>query len=196
MTHWELATTETKPEVFGPGEILDDGRLDTGEYGVAISAETLLYGTLPDVRAYLEQALAALPKPRDGQPLIVVDRDRQWAWIGTDAQLYDDDGDPDGDPWMPTEESVHELVDQVIANPGAAGWTLGDGVKSLFTEDDEEGGLMVGVELTSGLRIGLGDPIRDEAFTQPWNPLPPQADDHHLAMDALDQVADRINNSY
>ena len=203
MADWGRVDS-TDADIMTPGETAGHGRLKAEEFGVAV-ADVVVYGDLAGLRAWATSLLKRLPADRHGALLVNIDRERQAWWIGQVAPLYDDLDDDE--PWTADTYSVESLFEALTADPADAGWYLSGDFTGMWTEMDEgseadssPGGLMVGVTLADGLRIGIGQPIRDEDLT-------PQAlcpdligsdgvDDHTLAIAALDLIAQRINNAY
>jgi len=204
MTDWGRVDSGDA-QIMMPGETAGHGRLEAEEFGVAVG-DVVVHGSLAGLRQWATSLLKKLPADRGGVMLINVDRERQAWWIGQVAPLYDNLDDDE--PWTADTYSVEDLFDALMEDPADAGWYVSDDFTGLWAEtaegseaDTSPGGLMVGVTLADGgLRIGIGQPIRDEDLTP--QALTPDligsdgVDDHTLAIAALDLLADRINNSY
>ncbi len=199
------------PDMVVPGDFLGDGRCEAEQFGFAVQ-DVVVYGTLPDLRAWLETALRHLPADRDGD-VVGVDTDKQMQWLDNNLGI-----DPDDDPddavwelddtdWEPSTDTLRELFEHLARDPAAAGWTLAHDVKAVWAVDDEDEGpaLMAGLTLNNDTetQIGIGEPLHSDdlaeaahtiAKTYNANGMPPTT--RQLAHAALLHIAERLNNAY
>jgi hypothetical protein len=175
--------------IMVPGETAGEGRCMAGEWGVQVD-DVVVYSSLAGLRQWARSVLEELPPERHSAPLVAVDRDRQqqWlAWSGITDRLIDTSGEPSD-----TVTLVRDLVQAVAADPGAAGWVLGDDVACVWAELDDADGVMAGVRLAaSGYHVGIGEPLLETDFRFRFLATPAEQADACLLL-----VADRINKAY
>ena len=172
-------------EIMQPGDTAGEGHCEAREWGVAVE-DVVVYGGVETLRAWAQSIMNRLPADRRGAPLLVVDRDRQSAWVqGATAGI--------GPDWTATVETVRDLVQAVAADPGAAGWTLGADVAELHAFLDEgPDQLCAGVTLTStGHYVGIEPLHGDDLATTHVRVAGPE-----LADACLTFIAARINDAY
>ncbi|MEU4244302.1 hypothetical protein [Actinoplanes sp. NPDC026619] len=190
MNNVYWGAVEDEAVIMPPGETAGEARCADGEWGLNVE-DVVVYGSVGGLRAWAQSALDQLPPDRAGVPLVTVDRNRQWQWLSEPSVIGATDDRPDG--WTATVETVRDLVRAVAADPGDAGWTLGDDIDALWADlDDATGDLIAGVTLAgTGHRVGIGEPLTDADFAVRF-----PASSIELANAALTVIADRINQSY
>ncbi len=178
-------------EVMMPGEAAGNYRLKAEEFGVVVN-DVGVFGKLPAIRQWASQILAELPVERHGRPLVTVNVHAQQAWLRSFDEL--DEPVEQEYPWEPNVDNALALMEELIKDPAAAGWTLADDVADLWANNDDiTGDLLVGVELNTEQNIGIGEPLTEHDLRDAVGDV-----DHpvYAAAAVLALIAQHINDSY
>jgi hypothetical protein len=176
--------------IMPPGSIAGDGRCEARQWGVPVE-DIVVFGSLDGLRSWAQSVLDRLPPAHRASPLVTIDDARQWQWLQWSPVLGTTE--EESRSWIPTVETVHDLMQAVAADPATAGWILGDGVDALWADlEDDNGDLITGVTLARPRHeIGIGEPLNNEDLIARTATTSVER-----ANACLRVIADRVNQSY